>query len=344
MGLKIDILCTDGSPLGVIPEDIYGTYEEHRIGVGGSELALLTLFEAWKQAGHTVRLFNSPHRRVPDQYPTGAFQSQDDRDVLITFRTPNAASVVAKGYRVWWSCDQFTTGNYRDFAGHNNKIVTISPFHKQYFEQRYEIRNADVIDLPVRDFDYEQEYERIPYRFIFTSVPDRGLEHLFGLWPRIKDRIPQASLVITSDYRLWGWPVPRNEVHKIRWLGKEGVSFVGAVKRQELIRHQLQADMMIYPCTYDELFCIACAESQFAGSYSVTSAYGALPSTNMGSVVHGVPNDPHWQEIFLNEVFDLIEDRDSFESTRFELMNRAYDRFNIQRILEQWDEKVFRYV
>ena len=39
--MKIEILCRDGSPLGVTEKSING--DDGRLGVGGAELALLTL-------------------------------------------------------------------------------------------------------------------------------------------------------------------------------------------------------------------------------------------------------------------------------------------------------------
>ena len=56
--MKIDVLTNDGSPLTVLYEDVYGL--DGRVGVGGSELALLTLCEQFSKDGDTVRLYNDP--------------------------------------------------------------------------------------------------------------------------------------------------------------------------------------------------------------------------------------------------------------------------------------------
>ena len=47
--MKIDILANDGSPLGVTMNSVWG--KDGRIGVGGSELAILTLCEGWTEMG-----------------------------------------------------------------------------------------------------------------------------------------------------------------------------------------------------------------------------------------------------------------------------------------------------
>src|SRR3990167_8196820 len=89
--LKIDILCNDGSPLGVHLSDVYAY--NGRVGVGGAELALLTMAEAWGNAGYHVRIYNNPTHMDENapflQHPVDTFIPHEDRDILIIFRSPN---------------------------------------------------------------------------------------------------------------------------------------------------------------------------------------------------------------------------------------------------------------
>src|SRR3990167_9125269 len=157
MTLHIDVLCGDssGSSLGVCESTIWG--DRFRGGVGGSELALLTMCRLWHDEGHKVVLYNNPWSingvggtSEFEQRPIHAFSPGDNRDILIIFRTPNPKAVPAKGKKIWWSCDQYTVGDYRHFSSFVDKIVCISPFHARYFEEVYGITNTIVIDLPVR--------------------------------------------------------------------------------------------------------------------------------------------------------------------------------------------------
>jgi len=341
--MKIHILCNDGSPLGVTPQTIYG--DGVQVGVGGAELALLTLSEAWKERGHDVVLYNdprSPNKEVLDQRPISAFSSQEDRDILITFRSPNHRTYGAKGKRIWWSCDQNTVGDFRRFSKHNHQVVTISPRHKDYFSATYGI-NSTVIDIPVRTWEYQdQGVERIKNRLLFSSVPDRGLTLLARAYPAIKSAVPDVSLVITSDYRLWGSNMGAGTSQYVsQFLGKRDVIYRSAIPRRELIREQLQADCLSYPCTYDELFCIAVAEAQVAGAYPVTSGKGSLTTTNMGIVVPGSPDDylRGWLSVFVQSVVGfLTKSETEKEKMRIDLMERSNLRFGLATILNQWDE------
>lgn len=342
--MKIEILCRDGSPLGVTSASIYG--EDGRIGVGGAELALLTMCEEWAKAGHEVILYNDPKHgssRGFDQRSVSSFIPKDKRDVLITFRTPNPRSIEATGLKVWWSTDQYTIDNFKHFAPHMERIVCISPFHQEYFRATYQIHDTVSIDLPVRVQDYEaSEVEKIPYRCLYSSVPDRGLMILHAAWPLIQREVPEATLVITSDYRLWGLPVAQNEKFRMRFLLHPNTSFLGAVKRLELVKEQLRAEVLTYPCTYEELFCYSVAEAQVAGAYPITTQTGALATTNMECQLPGSPHSPVWVDQYVGKVVEFLRRSPEDKRSASEQMRlAALERFNPVRILQEWDEKVF---
>ena len=344
--MKLSILANDGSPLGVTLKDVYGE-GQRGIGIGGAELALLTMCEEWANAGHEVILFNNPLGKEFDgfeQRNIGDFVADDKVDVLIIFRSPNPKAVKSKALKVWWSCDQYTTGSFRDFAPLVDKIVTISPFHTKYFETTYRITNAIDIDLPVRVKDFDKvEVEKIPNRLIFTSVPDRGLQFLHPMWAEIKLNFPDASLVITSDYRLWGCKSPMNEKHRMSWLRSADVMFRGAIKRMEMVEEVLKAQLLVYPSIYEELFCIAVSEAQYAGAYPITSTTGALETTNMGTMIAGNADDALFRKRFMDELIFLLSNPGELENRQTYLKNLAWNRFHPDKILEQWNKKVFDY-
>lgn len=336
--LKIDIVCNDGSPLHTCFLDIYG--ENGRIGLGGAELALHTMCEEWHKAGHRVRLYNNPitPKGSPyEQCPIDLFIPHESRDILIIFRSPNERVKNAKGKKIWWSTDQYTVGNFQEFASQVDEIVTISSHHAEHFKNVYGIENTTTIPLPVRVSDYGEDIEKIKNRMIFCSVPDRGLDLLARAYPLIKDKIPDVSLIITSDYRLWGVGEPRNERFIQQFLGMDGVKFLGAVPRRELIAEQMKAQVMAYPCTYNELFCYAVAECQVAGAFPVTSSVGALSTTSHGLKLDGNPHDRGWVNRYADAVIETLQ---SPHLTEFqnEVKEYALFYFSPPVVLERWDK------
>lgn len=339
--MVIDLIANDGSPIGVIPPDIYGK------GVGGAELAMMSLMETFADRGHKVTVYNDPstvseyngvqyeHRRH--------FNSRGHRDVLIVFRSPNPLLVGAysKIAKVWWSTDQYTVGSFKALSEMVDFCVTISPYHTNYHLKHYGVDPKKIghIDIGVRLQDYDERVEKIKNRLIYCSVPDRGLAVLHSSWPLIQREIPGVTLTITSDYTLWG--VTANDgSHRLNWAGMTGVNYLGNVSRAELVKLQMQAELMAYPCTYEELFCVSVAECQVAGALPFTTSIGALPTTNQfGIVVSGNLHNPATlREAFVDRVVSLLKDeRDLLESKIKHMQTGARLRFDWNRIAEKWE-------
>jgi len=343
--MKIDLIANDGSPIGVTPDLIYTR------GVGGAELSMMSLMKTLAKRGHEIRVFNDPphEARLFDgvEYThRTTFRQEEHRDVLIIFRSPNRLLTTRSGAKrlLWWSCDQFTIGDYRILAAMVDYTICISAHHKEFFHAHYGIpkNKMGVIDLGVNISDYdEQEVERIPGKLIYCSIPDRGLNELRAAWPEIKKIAPHASLVITADYSLWGSSA-MNSKFRLAWAGLPDVAYVGNIPRRDLIRHQLEADVHSYPCVYDELFCISAAECQVSGALPVTSTAGALRTTNeLGITIPGDARTTQWQQAFAIRVGDLITTERKFLEKRREIMCfGARKRFDWEKIAERW-EKVF---
>lgn len=345
MKKKIDILCRDGSPLKVTEASIWG--RDGRVGVGGAELALLTMCRGWHDRGYDVTLYNNPdnpENSVFRQRTVNEFDPDDDRDALIVFRSPNPLALKARGLKVWWSCDQFTIDDYKVFSKQVDKIVTISPFHSAYFKTMYGIDNSVSIDLPVRVQDYKGNVEKISKRCIFTSIPDRGVMQLHAAWALIVRDVPDASLVITSDWRLWDAEIDKSVIqpYQLAYARQPNVSYMGAVKRDKLIGVQLEADVHLYPCVYEELFGISVAESQVAGAVPITSQIGAVKTTNsFGIQIPGSPYEPKFIETFVKAAVDTLSDP-YLKDIQEDMKAKARERFSLDRILTEWEEKIFQ--
>lgn len=344
MSLTIDLYAHDGSPLGLVPADIYGH------GVGGAELSMMTWAETMAGRGHTIRIYNNPKEEGEfegvEYLPQRAFDPQGNRDVFIVYRSPNPHIRSTKaGLKVHWSTDQYTVGDYgRDIVPYVDKIACISPHHKNYYIERYfpEPHKICHLDLGVRLQDYQKTVEKIQHRFIFCSVPERGLEIVAKIWPKIKEALPDATLVITSDHRLWGSPTPNNHNHRLSMIGLDGIVFMGAIPRRDLITHQSQAQMMIFPCIYEELFCVSAAECQVTGAMPLTSEAGALKTTNQyGDKLPGNPYDPTWQKRFTDLVLKYMEDQEALTAKAKLGMDAARRRFDWDVIAKEWEKGVF---
>lgn len=337
--MKVSVLCNDGSPLGVTENSVYGA--DGRNGVGGAELALMTVCRGLHDRGHEVILYNNAvagsvfeHRSIE------SFRPKDQRDALIVFRSPvpQHKTVSANGKKVWWSCDQFTIGDFKEFSTRVDAIVGISPFHRDYFKSIYGIDSMQVIDIPVRTWEYTGETIKNPKSFIFTSVPDRGLMQLLPIWKEIVKKVPEAQLTITSDWTLWTGEKshPATSGYRLAWAGVPNVNYVGAINRNELVKIQEGASYHLYPCIYEELFCISVAESQVAGAIPITSHTGAIETTNrFGYKVDGNPLDARYYRGFVDKVLEVMT------TTTEPIADKAKKEFGLDKIIDQWERVLF---
>lgn len=339
MSLSVDLYANDGSPIGLIPADIHGR------GVGGAELAMMTWADTMAKRGHKVRVYNNPREQGNhggvEYLNQASFDFRESRDVFIAYRSPNRFTRIAHAaVKLFWSTDQYTSGNFAtDIFPYVDRSVCISPFHVDYHIKHYRANPETIgyFDLGVRVEEYNQDVEKVKGRCIFCSVPDRGLEVLRLMWPKIKERVPGASLIITSDYTLWGASQPLNHEHRLKWLGLPDVEFVGNIPRERLVIEQLKAECQPYPCNYAELHCISAAECQVAGAYPVTSDLGALPTTNQwGSVIGGNMLDADWQNKFIEAVVLSL----AFQPTRMKMREAAAKRFDWNVICGQWEHLI----
>lgn len=339
--MKIDVLANDGSPLGITLQDLWG--EGNRgIGVGGAEYAILTLCEEWHKAGHLVTFYNNPlslNGSPFEQRNINMFDPSENRDVLIIFRSPNLRAYTAKGLKIWLSMDQQTIGNFAKFAKAVDTVVCISQRHAQYFDEHYGIHNSIVIDIPVRIDDFIPT-EKVKNRLVFTSVPARGLDNLWRMYPLIQHEIPDMSLAITSDYRLWGSGAG-NETFRMKWMKQSNVEFFGALPRKQYLEELMKSQIILYPCNYDELFCVSIAEAQYAGVYPVTSSAGALATTNMGTVLNLDASDYFNDRMYAEEVIWLLSNPHILAKSQKAVREKAKERFSPSKILDEWNRRVF---
>lgn len=340
----IDVYCNDGSPIGIIPDDVWVR------GVGGAELALVNWAEEMARRGHSLTVYNNPrtagcYAGVTYCHQEGFRENRPERDVLIVYRSPNKHLRHAKApLKVFWSMDQYTVGDFAaDVFPFVDHTVCISQFHKDYHVNRYGADPAkiSVIDLGAHPFEYDLLVKKVPGRLIYCSVPDRGLEVLLRAWPEIRKQRPDASLAITADYTLWGSGNPLDSKHRLQWLNQPGVRYLGAIPRDRLQIEQREAEVHAYPCTYDELFCLAVSECSVAGAYPVTSGVGALLTTNRyGLVVDGDPSQPGWYLEFAHAVCAVMNDP-ALPSKAEEVRTRASRRFDWRVVVDQWEELLY---
>jgi GT2 family glycosyltransferase/glycosyltransferase involved in cell wall biosynthesis len=327
---------------------IDGDYEGK--GVGGAESALILLARQFAQNGWQTEIYNTTQVTGTfngvEYHNVKEFNPTDFMDVFVLFREPyiNLPHVNAIT-KIFWSCDQYTIGDWKTVIfPYVDKIIAISPYHAKYLDFRYGPLGdkLKVIELGVNYEDYKTPIEKKPGKVIFCSVPHRGLDHLARLWPTIKQRVPGAQLFVTSDYRLWGLDTPSNAEFVQALQNIPDVFFLGKVSRAELIEHQKTAEVMAYPCTYEECFCISAMECIAAGAIPVTTPIGALRTTvaESGILIDGLPGQAPYDAEFIENVCELLTNKSKAKELRDAAAKRVKEKYTYEEIYKEWQRTI----
>jgi phosphatidylinositol alpha-1,6-mannosyltransferase len=191
---------------------------------------------------------------------------------------------------------------------------------------------------------YEQADRHRDPICLFTSMPKRGLDVAFKIWPAIRRAVPEAQLLVTSGLELWGIPAGEARDHLRRTIGgipaPAGVSILGALPRRDLIAVQQRGWLTLYPCRYEEMFCISAAESAAAGTPMVTSAFEALTERvqhqSTGLLIPGDVDEQETQDQFTEATVGLLRDPQTRE--RFAAAGRRQvAAYEPHHVAQQWE-------
>lgn len=351
--LKIDWFLQPGTGLAQFNGD-----SPENEGLGGAEATVVYLTREWARMGHDVTVYgatDAPSYSQGVKYEQAEmFSPTADRDVFILHRCPALPITMKRvqaGVKIFFSCDQGTVGQWvSDIYPYIHQVFTISEYHKQYLYLYQNARKRDmktgrqlmyVTDLGIVKKDYDKQVKKIPGKLIYCSQPERGLVYALEMFREVKARVPHAELVVTADHRLWGKPYTGvSPVLMSIAKGTEGVTYLGKIPRKDLVRHQLESEIMFYPCVYDENFCISAAECQAAGAVPVTTSMGAMRTTvkngETGVVLESNPLDPVYRRQFVDSVVNLLKNPGLLETLRENGKARAFKEFDWRVIATKW--------
>jgi len=198
------------------------------------------------------------------------------------------------------------------------KIFCLSEWHKTHFLEKFPQFTDKTQSFSYGiDMDELETKTKIPYKFIYSSFPNRGLVCLLEMWKKIIQKIPQASLFIYSDMNgKWANEVAKDDMNRCRELLSEytlfpdiyHVHYVGWTDKKTLMDSWRTADVWFYPTTFTETFCLTALESARTRTLAITMDRGSLINTvnNRGILLEGDPRNNMWQDWAVNIVTDIL--------------------------------------
>jgi glycosyltransferase involved in cell wall biosynthesis len=296
-------------------------------GIGGSETAVIEIARRFAAEGRRVDVYGNPGVQEGEHAGVGYWDARryDPKratEVFVAWRRPDALSFAPPSRtRLLWMHDlnqgRLLTEEARGF----DRVLGVSAWHGSYLRRCYPFLDPERVGFVPNGINLERfagEEERAVHRLVWSSSPDRGLEQVLALWPRLKRRVDDAELHV-----FYGWEGVDRAIRAGRTdlaAFKEaistaverlpGVEWRGRVGQDELAREQMRADVWAYPTTFVETSCISAMEMQAAGTVPVTSALGALPEAvgDAGVCLPGHPTSPTFHTQFLGLTFAALLD------------------------------------
>ena len=279
----------------------------HRKHVGGSEEAVIHLSRELAANGRPIDVFVA-RPALGDHVGTGGpshlvykdgvtylpieeFSLLDQEYATTIFwRCPQIANQPefqeTKGRKVLWLHDTTYGAKAADYAKFDDVLV-LSDYHRRVL---IETEGGDGWEkVPFRKFQNGVDVSAFPTgltrdrkKTIYVSSPDRGLAVLLELWPKLKERVPDATLDI---YYSWDLLRKREPAAFERYVGLVksvehlDVRYLGGVDHATLHKAMMEAGVLSYPCTFAEVSCISMQKAQVAGMRCVTTEFAALAET-----------------------------------------------------------------
>lgn len=324
-------------------------------GLGGSETAALCMAREFAKLGHEVYMFcecPSPGLYDGVNYSdVRDFTKTKDVlefDVLIASRWPEFLDVPSSaGLRVLWLHDMMTDpSRLLSQTWQTDICFMLSDYHLENYLEGKDAGgyHADFL-RPIAhktsngvDYDLISEIrsktEEQPFKVMFTSRPERGLDYLLTeIMPELIREIPQIELHY-CNYSLQGMEVPDHVkiAHQIVNEQAErypnNVKNLGHLTKVQLYEQMCSAKLQLYPTSFPEISCLSAMEAQACGTPIITTDNFALSETvGPGGVkIKGKPGEEAYKAKFIRKVLMLLKD----EATRQDLREKG-----IQWVLDQ---------
>gem|GEM_PF-1201966 len=270
------------------------------IALGGSETAAVSMARALRRQGHQVTVFcviDQPRTVAGvDFLPAATVRSHlaaHDCDVFLSCRYHDVLrqGVPARLIGMWHH--DLPSHDLLSWVGDGLAKSDFSLFVSQFQLAAYEtcfpgIGRHSILTSNGVDFEAVEEVMRHPGpdtsapRFIFGSRPERGLHFLLNrIWPRLRERLPTAELVLSSYAAACFDPAlqPYYDACEALLRGSRGITSCGALTRREFWSTLIGCRALIYPGDSAETSCMVALEAQALGVPVVTSARFALTET-----------------------------------------------------------------
>jgi glycosyltransferase involved in cell wall biosynthesis len=333
-------------------------------GIGGSEEAVIYLSKELVKLGYQVTVFNRCGE-MEGEYEGVVYKSvekidlQDNFNVFIFHRywlQPMMMKVKARKTAIWMHDNPqlfppVESSQQTEFLESFDKLFMLSKYHKSMLpewipeEKIFLTRNG----INLQDFKVDG-IQRNQKRLIYISDYTRGIENLLTQWEEVLKEVPDAELHIFYGWQLIDalvqspliekFPELKNKKEQLLPLMQQtNVYEQGRIGHKQLVKELLKSGIYVYPCHFEEVFCISCVKAQACGCIPVVTAFAALDETVYSGIkIPGSAGDEATNKAFCKAVRDLLKNTEKQEHLRQETL-AFKDSFGWDKVAQQWHQE-----
>ena len=328
-------------------------------GLGGSETAAIHMASELALWGHDVEIIGQV---TPCEYNGVKFKnhllcmnSPIECDVWISSRDPSVFRMLKPKAKlsVLWCHDIHMGDDYQGLVRQHDIVLCLSNWHRKILSTYYSDVPKEKFVVTRNGIDpklFLREPKKNECKIIYSSSPDRGLDHLLCYWPKIREMRPDTELHVYYGFNTWQQMVDRSanktaqlqiNFFKERLAAMQdcGVFFHGRVGQVELAEAFLESSMWLYPTAFLETACISAMEAQAAGCLVITTRLAALAETVKYGFLVSPPNtETRYETEFLDHVKRFLKQPDDFSSHLHVAREWALRNLSWTQVAKQWEE------
>ncbi|MBW1709083.1 MAG: glycosyltransferase [Deltaproteobacteria bacterium] len=329
--------------------------------LGGSETALIQAARALAQRGHRVIVFNNCSS--PGVYHGVGYHPRSDYvrlvqslefDVFIVSRFFDFFIVpIPAKLKVLWNHDTLDRPDkLRNVLNKVDLLFTLSQFHRENFLSRLpNIENKILVtrngvDLALIDRASAGTIKD-PHKVIYASRPERGLKVLLeDIWPKLIKKRRNLKLFICG-YEIQPDDLAPDLLELYQYLDRlisksKNVVSLGPLDKKQYYRHLAEASLMLYPCTFPEISCIAAIEAQACKTPIITTDGYALSETVQVPEfkISGVPGTEEYNGLFIKKTLKLLNEPDLAAACAAKARTAVEKKYTWPKIITEW-ERIF---
>jgi len=206
-------------------------------------------------------------------------------------------------------------------------LFCLTDWHSKYIKTRFPDFNVQTLNYGVSS--KFSSGTKVKNSFIYSSFPNRGLVVLLKMWKKIYQKFPDAILNLYCDVDgEWVNRVAPDEMKEVKQLLAEvqGVVYNGWVPKGTLAKAWETSEYWLYPCKFEETFCLTALEAAASKTLAVTNNLAALEDTvgDRGVITHGNPLEESWQDECLSKLFGYMDGIESEAHSKNILVEKNY--------------------